>query len=192
MLNPACWLVRRRLDAYRDGELDAAVAARTDDHLAGCGECAAELASLGRLHSALALDFAEPPEAVWDAFWPQVRARVAASEPEPRNRRAWPSLGAHPRLALGSVLAAAALVVLTVFGPWSTVTVPEPPKVLPPPAPVASGPAPGIVAGVVPAAMPVVVQSVETAAPDSAAMVFTHPDTDSTVVWVFGLEKTDI
>jgi anti-sigma factor RsiW len=191
MLNPACWLVRRRLDAYRDGELDPAVAAKTDDHLAGCGDCAAELTSLGRLHSALALDLAEPPEAVWDAFWPQVRARMAATEPEPRSRGVWPSIWAHPRLAVGSVLAAAALVVLTVFGPWATGPVPEAPKAMPPPAPIASGPAQGMVAGVVPAAMPVVVQSV-TAAPDSSAMVFTHPDTDSTVVWVFGLEKTGI
>jgi hypothetical protein len=36
----------------------------------------------------------------------------------------------------------------------------------------------------------VVVQSVETADPQSSVMIFTNPDSDVTVVWVFGLEAT--
>jgi len=36
-----------------------------------------------------------------------------------------------------------------------------------------------------------VVQSVETADPQSSVMVYTNPDSDVTVVWVFGLENTE-
>ena len=36
-----------------------------------------------------------------------------------------------------------------------------------------------------------VVQSVETADPQSSVMVYTNPESDVTVVWVFGLENTE-
>jgi hypothetical protein len=35
------------------------------------------------------------------------------------------------------------------------------------------------------------VHSVETADPESSVMVYTNPESDMTVVWVFGLERTD-
>ena len=181
MRNPVCWLTRRRLGAYRDGELGPAAGAKVEVHLARCPDCAADLAVLGRLRVALSLQIPEPPEAVWDAFWPQVRARMAAAEPAPRG--AWDPILAHPRLAFGSVVAAAALALLAVLAPWRSVTVPEAPKV-------AQSSMPG---AVVPVAAPaVVVHSVETAAPDSSVMVFDNPAADVTVVWVFGLERTDI
>ncbi len=181
MRTPVCWLTRRRLGAYRDGDLGPA-AVKVEAHLARCSDCAADLAALGRLRAALSIQFPEPPEAVWDAFWPQVRARLAVAAPEPAPRRAWEPILAHPRLAFGSMVAAVALALLVVVAPWRSITVPEAPKL-------SQRPTPG---AVVPAAAPVVVQSVETAAPDSSVMVFESPEADVTVVWVFGLEPTEI
>jgi anti-sigma factor RsiW len=188
MLNFGCWLTRRRLGARADGELPSRARARIDLHLARCPACAAELVRLSRLRAALAVRAPEPPEAVWDAFWPQVRARLAeTARPEPVERRVWGPILAHPRLAFGSAVAVAALALVAILTSWQPITVPEAPRVAEGPAPT-SPPA----SGVLPVAAPaVVIQSVETA-PDSSAMVFTNPDTDVTVVWVFGLERTDI
>jgi hypothetical protein len=44
---------------------------------------------------------------------------------------------------------------------------------------------------VLPSPPTVVVQSVETEDPDSSVIVFSNPDAE-TVVWVFGLERTEI
>jgi Putative zinc-finger len=193
MTTPVCWMVRRRLGAYRDGELAPAARASTESHLARCGECAAELASLGRLRTALALELAEPSAATWDAFWPQVRARLAVTDVEPAPWRLWPSILGRPSLAFGSAVAMAAVVLLAVFGPWQSIRPRETPRIAEAPrlTPGSVTPAPGP-GGVIPVSHPaVVVHSVETA-PDSSAMVFSNPDADVTVVWVFGLEPTDI
>lgn len=196
MTNPVCWLIRRRLGAYRDGELSPAGRARTEAHVARCGDCAAELASLARLRTALALEIAEPPAAAWDSFWPQVRARLATAdlEPEPESvaRRFWQPVVAHPSLAFGSAVAVAAVALLAVFGTWQSAPVREPPRIAEAPGPSVRAPLPPAPGSVIPASFPpVVVHSVETA-PDSSAMVFTNPDADVTVVWVFGLEGTEI
>jgi anti-sigma factor RsiW len=188
MANPICWLTRRRLGAFRDGELGSAARVRVAGHLERCAGCATELAALGRLRLALSMGAPEPPEAVWDAFWPQVRARMATAPVESAARRPWAPVLAHPRLAFGSGLAVAAVALLAILASWQPARVP--------PAPEAPGVAGSITvppaSGVAPAAVPVVVQSVETAAPDSSVMVFTSPDADTTVVWVFGLERTEI
>jgi hypothetical protein len=96
-------------------------------------------------------------------------------------------VGGHPRLAVGSALAVVALAVLAVLMPWQGVgrrpgsgsSVPT--ASVSPTAP-AMGDEP----------QQVMVQSVETADPASSVMVFTNPQTDVTVVWVFGLERTGI
>jgi anti-sigma factor RsiW len=173
-----CRLIRRRLGAFQDGELGAVARAKTTAHLARCPGCAAELAGLGRLRAALTAAPPEPPEAVWDAFWPQVRARMAAAptEARPTLRAAWPPLFGAGRFAFGSALAAVALAVIAVVAPWQPEPIrPESPAIALAPTPAA-----------------VVVQSVETADPQSSVMVYTNPESDVTVVWVFGLEATDI
>jgi anti-sigma factor RsiW len=169
-----CRLIRRRLGAFQDGELGAVARAKTTAHLARCPGCAAELAGLGRLRAALTAAPPAPPEAVWDAFWPQVRARMAAVPTAERpTLRAGFGVG---RFAFGSALAAVALTVIAVVAPWQPAPLrPEPPAV-------ALAPTPATV----------VVQSVETADPQSSVMVYTNPESDVTVVWVFGLEPTDI
>jgi anti-sigma factor RsiW len=185
MRNPLCWLIRRRLDAYQDGELSAAARARTAGHLARCAGCAGEVRALEKLAAALAVEAPEPADAVWDAFWPQVRARMAtagsAEDTAALRRPAW-SWGAalgDRRLALGSALAAAALA-LVVLAPWRQ------------PVPVVSERANPPVVALQPQEATVVVQSVETADPQSSVMVFSNDDADVTVVWVFGLERTEI
>jgi anti-sigma factor RsiW len=186
MRNPLCWLVRRRLDAYQDGELSPAARARTAGHLARCAGCAGEVRALEKLARALAVEAPEPAEAVWDAFWPQVRARMATAGPADdaavlrRPAWSWDSLLGGRRLALGSALAAAALA-LVVLAPWQRPVPPSNPEVT------VTSP---VVSPLQNAS--VVVQSVETTDPESSVMVFSNEDADVTVVWVFGLERTEI
>ncbi len=188
MRNPVCWLIRQRLGAFQDGELGPAARAKTSAHLARCPACAGELAALGRLRAVLAARAPEPPEAVWDAFWPQVRARVAAAPDEAAAPgRSWlPAVRPWGpwRLAVGSALTAA-LAVLLVLAPWQR----EPERPAAPRVAGTGAPADPSTAGL-PAARAVVVQSVETADPQSSVMIFTNPESEVTVVWVFGLEPT--
>ena len=182
-----CWLTQRRLGAYRDGELGPAARTKTAAHLTGCPRCAGELDGLTRLRAALTIEAPELPEGVWQAFWPQVRARMAASPPpEPHWRPVWDRVVGHRRLALGSAVAAAALAVLAVFAPWQRVGERFRAPVVHSPSAVTSGPPAGA------SIQQVVIQSVETADPQSSVMVFTSPESDVTVVWVFGLEPTEI
>ncbi|MGH2667744.1 MAG: anti-sigma factor family protein [bacterium] len=180
-----CWLTRRRLGAYQDGELAPAARAKIAAHLERCPACDAELSALGRLRAELAAVAPEPPEAVWAAFWPQVRTRLAAeSFPASRPRRVWESVLGSPRLTLGSALAAAALLVVVTLAPWRDAPMPpEGPPVSALPSPTPSTPAS-------PVRTHVVVQAVETADPNSSVMVFANEEPDVTVVWVFGLERT--
>ena len=182
-----CRFIQKRLDAFQDGELAPADRARTEAHLARCPTCAGELATLGRLRTALTAAIAEPPDAVWDAFWPQVRSRIAAAPLEAESTRpAWLS-GLGPwRFVIGSGLAVA-LALLAVFAPWQRQ--PDQPSGLQIAMPAAPAEAPRVGLPVTPAA---VVESVETGDPQSSVMVFTNPDAEMTVVWVFGLEATEL
>ena len=185
-MTPYCWLIRRRLSAYQDGELSPGARNRVGAHVRGCEPCSRQLEALGRLRTALALDAADPSEAVWTAFWPQVRARITAPAPapEPVWKRAWEAVRVRPRLGLAPALAAGALAVLAVVAPWQ-----HAPQQTPSPASVAGGPE---TASVQPAALDqVVIQSIETEDPDIPVMVYASPESDVTVLWVFGLPRTD-
>lgn len=183
----SCWLTRRRLDAYQDGELSPRLGRRVEGHLGRCEACGRERAALARLRTALtASGAADPFEAVWTAFWPQVRARIATPAPAPASawERAWESVRTRPRLALAPALAAGTLAVLAVVAPWQRA-----PQHVPGSGPVAGGVE---VAGVQPAGLDeVVIQSIETDDPDVPVMVYASPESDATVLWVFGLPKTD-
>jgi anti-sigma factor RsiW len=177
-----CWLTRRRLGAYRDGELPGPARLRVEAHVAWCPGCRAELTQLERLRAALAGSVAEPLPATWDAFWPQVRARIASAPAPvrvPRWRRVWAGVVDRPRLALAPALAAASLAILAVMAPWQ-----RGPERPPGPAPVAAvSTTPGMLDEIV-------IQSIETADPDLPVMVYSSPESDLTVLWVFGLEPT--
>src|SRR5262245_47159199 len=185
-MTPYCWLVRRRLGAYQDGELSPGARNRVGGHVQACEPCRRELTALGRLRTTLGLDVPAPPDAVWTAFWPQVRARIVAAPapvPEPAWRRAWEAVTVRRRLGLAPALAAGALAVLAVVAPWKRA-----PQEVPEPVPVAGGLE---TAGVQPAALDhVVIQSIETADPDAPIMVYASPESDVTVLWVFGLSRT--
>jgi anti-sigma factor RsiW len=192
MTTPICWLTRRRLGAYQDGELSPGARARVEGHVAGCAGCADELRALERLHAALAVPPPEVPDAVWDAFWPQVRSRLAA-EPVVRPAPGWgwiqEGVWGRRRWAVGSALAVAALGGLAILAPWQPVT--EGPVA---PAPAVSQPAGVATVGTPGAeALPsqVLVQSVETGDPGSSVMVFSPADSDFDVLWVFGLQRTE-
>jgi anti-sigma factor RsiW len=187
-MTPFCWLIRGQLSGYRDGELSPGRRRRVEGHLRGCERCSKELATLDRLHAALTLAVADPPEAVWTAFWPQVRGRIAApaARPEePVRRSLWGPVTARPRLGFAPALAACALAVLAVVAPWQRA-----PHPVSGPAPVAGGLES---ASVQPAGLDqVVIQSVETEDPDVPVMVYASPESDVTVLWVFGLPRTGV
>lgn len=185
-MSPVCWLIRRRLGAYQDGELASGARGRVERHVGRCEACGRELAALGRLRTALAAAADDPPEGIWTAFWPQVRAGIAAAPPS-TSAPAWRRIigeGAparRRRLALAPALAAGALAVVAVVAPWQRTPQEAP-------APVPSGPG---VAVTQPASLDqVVIQSVETDDPDLPVMVYASPESDVTVLWVFGLERT--
>jgi anti-sigma factor RsiW len=186
MVTPYCWLIRRRLGAYEDGELSSGARSRVGAHVRGCEPCRRQLDGLGRLRTALALDAVDPSEAIWTAFWPQVRTRIAASPPvqSPVWERVLGVVRARQRLGLAPALAAGALAVLAVVAPWQRA-----PQQPPAPASVAGGPE---TVGVQPAGLDqVVIQSIETDDPDIPVMVYASPESDVTVLWVFGLPRTD-
>jgi anti-sigma factor RsiW len=183
-MTPYCWFVRRRLGGYQDGELSPGARDRVGAHVQRCESCGRELAALGRLRAGLAFEGADPPEAVWATFWPQVRARIAvpAPAPDPVWRRAWDGVRSRPRLGLAPAVAALALAILAVVAPWQRT--PQAPPLTPP-----TGPD---VATVQPAVLDqVVIQSIETDDPDVPVMVYASPESDVTVLWVFGLPRTD-
>jgi anti-sigma factor RsiW len=182
-MHPVCWLIRRRLGAYQDGELAAGGRRRVEHHVGRCEACRGELAGLGRLRAALALDVADPPEGTWVAFWPQVRARIAttpSAPPDPAWRRTQAAFPLRRRLALAPALAAAALAVVAVVAPWQRAPQRGP------------TPGPGAPVAQLAALDEVVIQSIETEDPDVPVMVYASPDSDVTVLWVFGLERTGV
>jgi hypothetical protein len=74
---------------------------------------------------------------------------------------------------------------LAVVAPWQRA--PQQPSA---PVQLASGPeSPGAAPG---ALNQVVIQSIETADPDVPVMVYESPESNVTVLWVFGLPQTDI
>ena len=185
-MTPYCWLIRRRLGAYQDGELSAGARSRVGQHIRGCGPCRLQLEALGRLRTALTLDAVDPSEAIWTAFWPQVRARIAAPAPARSGawERTWGGVRVRPRLGLAPALAGGALAVLAVVAPWQRA-----PQQTPSPGSVGGGVE---TVGVQPAALDhVVIQSIETDDPDIPVMVYASPESDVTVLWVFGLPRTD-
>ena len=189
-MTPSCWLIGRRLGAYQDGELSPGARSRVGAHVRGCEPCSRKLEALGRLRTALALDAADPSEAVWAAFWPHVRARITAPAlaPEPVWKRAWGVVRVQPRLGLAPALAAGTLAVLAVVAPWQRA-----PQQTPSPASVAGGLETAGLQLAAPDQVPdqVVIQSIETEDPDIPVMVYASPESDVTVLWVFGLPRTD-
>jgi hypothetical protein len=101
-----------------------------------------------------------PRDPDWTGFWPGVVRRIddAGRPAEAPRRRVW---RIAPRWAYGGALAAALLLSLTV---WQMMPGPLAPET------------------------PVIVRSADTGYPGGRVMVYSTPDQDLTVVWVFGAE----
>jgi anti-sigma factor RsiW len=157
----SCYIYRRRLGPYLDGSLEPTSAERVRRHVAACDRCRRDAEQLRRLRAALR-DIAAlvtPPD--WTGFWPGVvRGIQDARVPVavPARRRGWAAAW-RPRLALGGVAVALALS-LTLWQLFGR-----------PPAQAAA-----------------MVVSAHTEAPDGTVMVYSTPEHDMAVVWVFGVD----
>ncbi len=162
-MNLRCLWIQRRLDAYLDGALSEIGAQGVARHLDSCHSCREVVERQGRLASLLRVA-AEGAEPEWSAFWPGIRARVGSGESMARRfpwsaRPSWP-FGWVPRLAVGSALAGFLLVGL-ILGHDDHAKLPPP---------------------------DVVVQALTVSNPDTSVMVFSAPDQEMTVIWLFGLD----
>jgi anti-sigma factor RsiW len=159
-----CYRTRKRIGAYLDEALDAETARATAAHIATCEGCRREAEALRRLRGLLRRNLTPaPPD--WTGFWQGVvrgieDQRMARPAPAPA---VWWQRAWRPRWALGSALAAALLVTLGVWQ-W-TPTVPTLAQ-----------------AGVI-------VTSARTDDPRGTVMVYSTPEQDVAVVWVFGLDQ---
>jgi len=159
-----CYRARRRLDAFVDGALATADVRWVAAHVTACPRCGAEAQALRRLQAALrqAVMPGEPGD--WTGFWPGVVRGIEASRRQPVSvpaRRSW-----KPRLAVGfgGALAAGLLATLTLWPPFFSPSYPE---------------------------GAIVVSAADTTHPRGTVMVYTPPEKDVAVVWVFGVDDDD-
>ncbi len=160
-----CYRTRRRLSAYLDGALDERATRRAAAHIAACARCQTEFEALRRLHGGLRENVAVAVPTDWAGFWPGIvrgieRERHAAVKPA---RQSWqgPRALAHPRWAFGSALAAAVIALVTLW------------QVLAPPTSLAEA---------------VIVNAANSEHPGASVMVYSPPERDLAVVWVFDSE----
>jgi anti-sigma factor RsiW len=154
-----CYRTRRRLGAWLDGALDTRPAVATARHVAGCSRCREEADGLERLRALLRGHGAAAAPADWTGFWEGVARGIHAQRHPPRAVSRPRRL--TPRLAVGSLAATALVASLTL---WQVLG-----------------------ARVTPADA-IVINSADTEHPGGTVMVYSPPEKDLAVVWVFGLE----
>jgi anti-sigma factor RsiW len=151
-----CYRARRRLGAYLDGALPAGDARWTEQHLTTCTSCQHEAGQIRRVKTLIA-QASTIPEPDWTGFWPRI---VRGIDEERRRALSAPPQRAWrlwPQWVGGAAVAAlAASVVL-----WQG----------------AQGP--------IPAEAGVLVNAATTENPGATVMVYTPPDRNMAVVWVF-------
>jgi hypothetical protein len=122
-----------------------------------------QLTRIRLLVRSAAPDVADPE---WAGFWPAVRVRIASEAPRPVRESwwlpYWKPVWGHPRVALGSLMVSS-LALGVMLWPGAPVTL----------------------------AAPVTVQEVSSADPDRSVMVYSSPDDDVTVIWVFNPAEQD-
>jgi len=159
-----CLWNRPRLERLVDGALGPRSGRAAAAHVAGCQRCGDEverLHRLGRLVRSGAPPVVDPD---WSQFWPAVRVRIASEAPQPVREAwwlpFWKPVWGHPRVALGSLMVSS-LATALVLWPSPQMTLPKA------------------------VAAPVVVQDVSTPDPNRSVMVYSSPDDDVTVIWLF-------
>lgn len=164
-----CLWSRPRLERLVDGSPDARPGRLVTSHVARCTDCRTRVEQLQRLRSLVREAAAPVSDPDWSGFWPAVSRRIAAEHPRPVRDAwwmpFWKPVWGHPRMALGS-LAVSALVAFLVLWPSPETTTPA-------------------LAGTVQ------VQDVSTTDPDRSVMVYSNPDDDVTVIWVFNSPEQD-
>lgn len=165
-----CLWNRPRLERLIDGALDSQKSRAIEAHVAGCRRCGAEVWQLRRLRGLVQASELPVTDPDWSGFWPGVRLRIAQEAPAPVRDAwwlpFWKPVWGHPRVALGG-LAVSGLAASLAFWPGLPVSAPQA------------------------IAAPVVVQDVSTADPDRSVMVYSSPDDDVTVIWVFNPGEQD-
>ena len=152
-----CYRIRRRIGAYLDEAPGAREAARAAAHIAVCARCHAEVESLRRLSVMLRQSMPSAAVPDWTGFWEGIRRGIEAPRVEARARLRW-----RPRLVVGTagVLAVAALLLVLSQVPWPSLA----PRV----------------------ASAISVSSADTDRPGGTIMVYSPPEQNFAVVWVFG------
>jgi anti-sigma factor RsiW len=161
-----CLWSRPRLERLVDGALGPRAGRWTTSHAARCARCGGEVEQLTRIRllvRSAAPDVADPE---WAGFWPAVRVRIASEAPRPVRESwwlpYWKPVWGHPRVALGSLMVSS-LALGVMLWPGAPVTL----------------------------AAPVTVQEVSSADPDRSVMVYSSPDDEVTVIWVFNPAEQD-
>ena len=157
-----CYRTRRRIGAYVDGALDGRESDVTAVHLATCPRCHADLDTLRQLSAMLRRGAPTPKSPEWTGFWEGIRRRIEDDREKllARPRRAW---WRRPRLVVGT---AAALAVVASLILWQRS---RDPLVLPVDAAIS-------------------VSSADTEHPRGKVMIYSPPEKDLAVVWVFDLD----
>jgi anti-sigma factor RsiW len=166
MASLGCLWNRPRLERLVDGALGPRAGRATASHAARCPRCGGLVEQLTRLRLLIRSSAPEVADPDWAAFWPAVRVRIASEAPRPARESwwlpFWKPVWGHPRVALGSLMVST-LVVALVLWPSAQLTL----------------------------AAPVVVQDVSSADPNRSVMVYSSPDDDVTVIWVFNSGDQD-
>lgn len=160
----ACLWNRHRLERHVDGALSARAAHSVAAHVDRCVACRREVERLNRLRTLVHGARPEPTDPDWASFWPGIQAGIMTQAPKPVSDGWWLPLWkpfwGHPRLVFGGVLVSVLTAVLMLW--------PSPPVSVP-----------------TAMATPVVVQDVAATDPERSVMVYSSPDDDVTVIWVF-------
>jgi hypothetical protein len=161
-----CLWNRPRLERLVDGTLGPRAGRWASAHAARCARCGGEVEQLTRIRQLVQSAAPHVADPDWAGFWPAVRAGIAREAPRPVRESwwlpYWKPVWGHPRVALGSLMVSS-LALALVFWPGAPVTL----------------------------AAPVVVQEVSSADPDRSVMVYSSPDDDVTVIWVFNPAEQD-
>ena len=161
-----CLWNRPRLERLVDGALGPRAGRVVTSHAARCPRCGGEVAQLTRLRLLVRSAAPDVTDPEWAGFWPAVRVGIASEAPQPVREPwwlpVWKPVWGHPRVAFGSLMVSS-LALGLVLWPSAPVTL----------------------------AAPVVVQEVSSADPDRSVMVYSSPDDDVTVIWVFNPGEQD-
>lgn len=165
-----CLWNRPRLERLVDGALGPWMGRMATQHASRCPSCGPEVERLRRLRALIQSSQVEVADPDWSGFWPSVRTRIVQEVPRPVRDAwwlpYWKPVWGHPRMALSGIVVSTLAVALVM---WPSVH-----------APMSR-----------PATAAVEVQDVSTPDPERSVMVFSNPDDDVTVIWVFNPTEQD-